>query len=92
MIIRILGEGQFRVADDQLDQLNEADRAVSAAIEADDEQQLAAALEGLQQVVRNSGEPLADDELVDSDLIVPSADASLDEVRGMLDEDGLIPG
>ena len=92
MIIRILGEGQFRVPDTELDRLNEADRAVSQAIDSADEQALAAALQGLHDVVRDRGEALADDELVDSDLIVPDAEASLDEVRDLLDEDGLIPG
>ena len=43
-------------------------------------------------MVRDRGEALADEELVDSDLIVPDAEASLDEVRDLLDEDGLIPG
>ena len=37
MIVRILGEGQFDVADDALDRLNELDSAVEAAIPASDE-------------------------------------------------------
>ena len=37
MIVRILGEGQLEVADDQLDALNELDSAVESAVEAGDE-------------------------------------------------------
>lgn len=93
MIIRILGEGQFELADDVLDVLNSHDAKVAAAIEANDEEALATSLEGLLALVRE-GRQLADDELVDSDLIVPDASATLDEVRAILDEnqDGLIPG
>jgi hypothetical protein len=32
-----------------------------------------------------------DDALVDSDLILPPSDASLEEVRGLLGDEGLIP-
>ena len=37
MIVRILGEGQLEVADDQLETLNELDRAVESAVESGDE-------------------------------------------------------
>jgi hypothetical protein len=42
--------------------------------------------------VRSAGTPLADDTLEDSDLILPPADATIDEVRELLSDDGLIPG
>lgn len=92
MIVRILGEGQFRVDEQRLGALNELDNQLESAIDAGDQAGLRSALEALQQAVRDHGEVVADDELVDSDLIVPDAEASLDEVREMLDEDGLIPG
>ena len=37
MIIRILGEGQFQIADEHYDRLNELDAAVEKAIESKDE-------------------------------------------------------
>jgi hypothetical protein len=46
----------------------------------------------LLDAVRTSGNPLPDDTLEDSDLILPPADATLEEVRELLSEDGLIPG
>ena len=52
----------------------------------------AAALGSLLDGVRAAGTPLADDSLEDSELILPPADATIDEVRDLLNDDGLIPG
>jgi hypothetical protein len=92
VIVRILGEGQLRVADDQLDTLNELDRAVESAVETGDDAAFATSLAALLDGVRRSGTPLPEDSLDDSDLILPPADATIDEVRHLLEGDGLIPG
>jgi hypothetical protein len=92
MIVRILGEGQLEVADDQLDALNELDRAVESAVEAGDDTAFLSALTALLDGVRRSGTPLAEDSLDDSDLILPPSDATIEEVRELLEGDGLIPG
>jgi hypothetical protein len=92
VIIRVLGEGQYDVADHALDRLNELDSAVEAAVAASDEAAFTAALEALLDGVRTVGVPHDLDSLDESDLILPPAGASIDEVREMLDDDGLIPG
>ena len=92
MIVRILGEGQLDLPDDQLDRLNELDAHVETAVETGDEQQFTTSLAALLDGVRTAGVPLPDDSLEDSDLILPPADASLEEVRELLGDDGLIPG
>lgn len=92
MIIRILGEGQYEVAEAELDALNTLDAAVESAIEAGDEAAFGEALAALHNGVQGAGEPLAVDSLEDSDLILPPADATLDEVRELIAGDGLIPG
>jgi len=92
MIVRILGEGQWDVADDRIDALNKLDADVESAIEADDPVTFANALAALLNDVRTTGTPLPDDALNDSDLILPPADATIDEVRELLDDEGLIPG
>jgi hypothetical protein len=92
VIIRILGEGQLEVPDDQLDALNALDSAVEDAVNEGDEGAFSAALGALLDGVRGSGTALADDSLEDSDLILPPADATIDEVRDLLSDDGLIPG
>ena len=92
MIVRILGEGQLEVADDQLEPLNQLDAAVESAVESGDTDAFATALAALLDGVRRAGQPLPEDSLEDSDLILPPADATLDEVRELLSDDGLIPG
>jgi hypothetical protein len=42
--------------------------------------------------VRAAGTPVPADSFEPSDVILPYSDASLDDVRGLLSEDGLIPG
>ncbi len=92
MIVRILGEGQFDVADEEIAGLNVLDNTLQAAIEAGDEPAFRAALTGLLDKVRAIGKGVPVDELVSSKLILPGPDASLDEVRDLLSDDGLIPG
>jgi hypothetical protein len=92
VIIRVLGEGQFDLPEDALPRLNELDSAVEAAVESGDEQAFATALAALLDGVRSAGVPHAADALDESDLILPPADASLEEVRELLSDEGLIPG
>jgi hypothetical protein len=92
MILRILGEGQYDVADHALDRLNELDATLESAIDAGDERAFAAALAELLSGVRSAGVAHPADSLDESDLILPPADATIDQVREMLNEDGLIPG
>ena len=92
MIVRILGEGQFDISDDRLDALNELDDRLVNAIEGNDEQAFKDSLMQLLEGVRGNAAPVADDYLGPSDLILPGPDTSLDEVRDLLSEEGLIPG
>jgi len=92
MIVRILGEGQRTIEESALDGLNALDNELIAAVEAGDEDKFSTALSALLNRVREIGSPLPDDEIVPSDLVLPSPDASLDEVRELLGDEGLIPG
>jgi len=93
MIIRILNEGQWDVAGDHLSGLNTLDDAVEKAVASGDQDQLTTALHSLLEKVRTSGTVVPDEALEDSDLILPAADSTLDEVRALLNEsdEGLIP-
>lgn len=92
MIVRILGEGQYRLDDAAFAAVSEIDDRVQAAHDAGDADAFHEALEALAQAVREKGAELADDEFVGSDAIVPGPDTSLDEARELLGEEGLIPG
>jgi hypothetical protein len=91
MILRILGEGQFEIADDELEVLNGLDAELVSAVESDDTEAFEAGLERLLAEVRAAGERLPDDYLGPSELVLPGPGARLAEVRDMLGEEGLIP-
>jgi hypothetical protein len=91
VIVRLLGEGQFRVDDSLAGRLNELDDQIERAVEAGDEQALWTGLQALAEAVRSSGERLSDEELVPSDAVIPPEDLSLDEARELLSGEGFIP-
>ncbi|MGW3938530.1 PspA-associated protein PspAA [Streptomyces sp. NBC_00024] len=92
MIMRILGEGQYEIADAHLDKLNEFDAVLQSAAASGDEQTFAAGLRALLDAVRALGAPLPPETLAPSDLILPGEDTSLHEVQALLAGEGLIPG
>jgi hypothetical protein len=94
MIVRILNEGQWRIEDGAVTDLNRLDDAVEEAVATNDESELATALHALLQEVRTLGTQVPDDELADSDLILPAADSTIEEIRQLLttSDEGLIPG
>ena len=70
MIVRLMGEGQWRVDDTLAARLNELDEEVGRAVEADDEGALWRGLQALADAVRSNGEKLADEDLTPSDAII----------------------
>jgi hypothetical protein len=91
MIVRLMGEGQYRIDDELRAQLNELDGRAQTAIDAEDEPALDDMLDEMWQLVRERGERLADDDLSSSDLIIPPSDLTLEETRRLFSDEGLIP-
>jgi len=91
VIVRLLGEGQFRVDDALFARLNELDDEIARAVEAGDEQALWSGLQALAEAVRSNGSRLSDEELMPSDAVIPPEDLTLDEARELLSDDGFIP-
>jgi PspAA-like protein len=91
VIVRLMGEGQFRVDDSLQAELNGLDDRAVAALEADDEPTLDAVLDELWALVRDRGERLPDEELAPSEVIIPPSDLTLEETRQLFSDDGLIP-
>jgi hypothetical protein len=91
VIVRISGEGQYRLDDSHHDKLDELDNAVVAAVDGGDEDGFHASFEELLQFVRTNGEHLPDDDLSVSDHILPPADISFPEAGEEFTGDGLIP-
>jgi hypothetical protein len=92
MIARIMGgDGQFEISDEVHARLNELDDEASAAIDRGDEQAVQAVLAKMAELVQKEGKTLPADYLGGSDLVIPPRDLSLDEVRQLFTEEGLIP-
>jgi len=91
MIVRIMGEGQYRLSDGVRERVNELDNAAVTAVSADNEDGFHEAFEEMLQLIRSEGEHVADDEIENSDVIVPPADTSFREAAEDFSGDGLIP-
>ena len=91
MIVRLMGEGQYRVDDSLREQLNELDDLAGSALEAGDEAELDKRLDQIFELVKREGEKLADEDLATSDAVVPPSDMTLEETRTLMSEDGFIP-
>jgi hypothetical protein len=91
MIVRLMGEGQYRIDDGAREQLNELDDKALAALEQEDEPALDGTLDEMWQIVRDRGERLPDEDLSPSDLVIPPSDLTLEETRKLFSEEGLVP-
>ena len=91
MIVRIASEGQFKMPEDAVDRLNELDNQAVAAVEAGDEGQFHELWDKMVELVRSEGQPVDDDELVGSDVILPPADTTFQEAAAEFTGEGLIP-
>jgi hypothetical protein len=91
MIVRVAGEGQFRIPDGDQEKLNELDNAAVAAVDAGDEAKFRELWNQILSLVESDGNELADDELVESDIILPPRDITIEEARSEFTGEGLIP-
>jgi PspA-Associated protein len=91
VIVRPMGEGQYRIDDALHRDLDGLDERAVAALDAGDETELDARLDDMWRLVRERGERLPDDDLSPSDLIVPPSDLTLEETRQLFSDQGLIP-
>lgn len=91
MIVRLMGEGQYRLDERLLEQLNELDNQTVEAVEAGDLDRLHALLGRLHQTVRDEGQALDPGDLSASELIIPPDDLTLEEAREIFHGAGLIP-
>ena len=91
MIVRILGEGQYRLDDAAFSAATEDEDRVQAAADAGDEEGFTAALNDLLDVITGRGTPLAADEFEGSDAVIPGHGTTLADAQELLSSEGLIP-
>jgi PspA-Associated protein len=91
MIVRIAGEGQFRLPDEDAGRLNELDNRAVSAVEQGDETGFRELWSQMLEIVASDGNEIAEDELVESDVILPPRDVTFQEAKAEFSGDGLIP-
>jgi hypothetical protein len=91
VIARIATESQYRLPEDAADELNALDNEVVAAVDAGDEDRFHELFEQMLDLVRRAGQPLGEDELEESDVILPPPDTSFVEAAAEFTGEGLIP-
>lgn len=91
MIVRLMGEGQYRIDDTLRERLNALDDRAMSALDAEDEDELDARLREMWDLVQVEGTPLPDNDLTPSDILIPPADLTLEETRELFRDEGLIP-
>ena len=92
MIIRILGEGQFRLDDSQIGKVNKIDNQIVDHVQKGNKTEFLRDLARLISTVKEMGEPLDPVEILPSDIIIPPEDLSLEEARKVFCDEGLIKG
>jgi hypothetical protein len=92
-IVRIMGHGQFTVDSRTLKKLNDIDHAIVELVrsERSDNTEFKKKLTELSNMVVENGKPLDPHEIIRSDIILPSADLSVDEAKKLFQGEGVIP-
>jgi len=92
MIIRIMGEGQFKVKSSLFDDLNKIDNKIVEYVHKGDEKEYKKSLAKLIGTIKREGKAIDDKELVESDVIVPPADMTLKEAKDVFKGTGIFKG
>ena len=92
-IVRIMGHGQFTVDSKTLKKLNDIDNAIVGivSVERSDDTEFKKKLTELSHMVLENGKSLDPHEIIKSDIILPSADLSIDEAKKLFRGEGVIP-
>jgi hypothetical protein len=93
-IVRIMGQGQFRINGDTIKRINGIDDAIVQILQNEskvDDQEYRAKVAEMVQTIKSEGQKLEDKELIESDIIVPDTDISIDEAKKVFQGEGIIP-
>jgi hypothetical protein len=92
-IVRIMGQGQFTVDNDTLKKLNQIDDSIVDLVSnhRSDPSEFRKRLEELTDIVEKKGKPLDPKEIIQSDIILPTPDLSIDEAKKLFEGEGVIP-
>jgi hypothetical protein len=91
VIVRISGEGQYNLPDEDSERLNELDNRAVNAVEQGDQTGFKELWSQMLELVASDGNAVPQDELVESDVILPPRDVTFEEAKAEFSGDGLIP-
>jgi hypothetical protein len=92
MIVRILTEDQYDFPGIHIDELNQIDNELVEVVEREDRDEFQRVLKQMLDLVREKGNPIPIDELVESDLVLPEPDITIEEAGKLFVGEGLLPG
>ena len=90
MVVRVQGNGQYRLAQPDIDELHDLDRRLADAVVARDEQGFHGLLSQLTNLVQTKGLGIGPDELVTSATILPPSTLTVKEAKTLLHDDSLL--
>jgi hypothetical protein len=92
-IVRIMGQGQFMVDNKILKKLNEIDNSIVQLVSNDrtDNTEFKKRLTELTDIVGKNSKQLDPKEIVQSDIILPSTDLSIEEAKRLFQGEGVVP-
>jgi hypothetical protein len=81
MIVRIMGEGQYRVSEALCSKLNQIDNRIVALVTEGKAEEFKKELMKLVSEIREKGEAIESEEILESNIIVPPEDLSFEEAK-----------
>ncbi len=91
MIVRISTEGQYRLESSYLDKINDIDNDIVEAIASGDKTKFSVLFKNLIDLVRDHGNAVGSDELLESQVVLPPPDTTFEEAAELFVADGLVP-
>jgi len=90
MIVRIMGQGQYKVDVELMEKLNVIDNRIVAHVSRGDEAEFRKDLALLISAIKEKGQPLDETSILSSEIIVPPEDLTLKEAIKIFSGQGLI--
>lgn len=92
VVVRLMGEGQYYIDKDTLDEVNRIDNRMVRLLDEDvDEHTIRESIAAMRMLVKSRGRKVKDDTIIPSHIIIPSVDITVEEAREVFKGEGLVP-
>ncbi len=89
MIVRIMGEGQYRVSEALCGELNQIDNRIVTLVTEGNAEEFRKELVKLVSKIKEKGEMIGAEEILESNIIVPPEDLSFEEAKDIFTGSGI---